>query len=126
VRGKRLLVVDDEKYILDFFVEVFHMFPMKVETANDGRLAMEKMLHNEYDLVITDYKMPQMSGKELFNWITEQRPQLKERIIFVTGDTASSETRSFFEAIGNRYLAKPFKIEEVKEAIQETLQRLAP
>lgn len=125
VRNKRVLVVDDEKYILDFFVEVFRMFPMEVETANDGLLAMEKMRENDYDLVVTDYKMPQMSGKELYHWIRERRPHLLKRIIFVTGDTASSETRSFFEQVGNRYLAKPFKIEEVKEVIQDTLQRAA-
>ncbi len=124
VRNKRVLVVDDERYILDFFVEVFRLFPMEVETASDGKLAMEKMLLTDYDLIVTDFKMPQMSGKELFHWVQEQRPHLLNRIIFVTGDTASAETRSFFEHIGNRYLAKPFKIEEVKEVIQETLQRV--
>ena len=72
VRGKRILVVDDEKYILDFFVEVFHSFPMQVDTANDGRAAMQKMQVVEYDLIITDFKMPQMSGKDLFDWIKEK------------------------------------------------------
>jgi two-component system NtrC family sensor kinase len=66
--------------------------------------------------------MPQMSGKELYSWIRENRPQLANFIIFVTGDTVSLETRSFFEDNKNRYLAKPFKIEEVKEVIQQALQ----
>ena len=122
VRGKRILVVDDEKYILDFFVEVFHRFPMQVDTASDGRAAMQKMLTTEYDLIMSDFKMPQMSGKELYGWIKENRPQLANCIIFVTGDTVSLETRSFFEDNKNRYLAKPFKIEEVKEVIQQALQ----
>ncbi len=122
VRDKTVLVVDDEKYILDFFTEVFHMFPMRVDTAANGRIAMEKMLGTDYDLIITDFKMPQMSGKELFDWIMQNRPHLAGRIIFVTGDTVSSETRSFFEDKSNRYLAKPFKIEEVKEVIQHTLE----
>ena len=39
-----------------------------------------------------------------------------------TGDTVSSETRSFFESSCSLYLAKPFKIEEVKEVIQQTLE----
>jgi len=63
--------------------------------------------------------MPQMSGRELYNWIRENRPHLASRIVFVTGDTVSPETRSFFEDHPNRYLAKPFKIEEVKEVIQQ-------
>ncbi len=122
VRNKRILVVDDEKYILDFFVEVFRMYPMEVDTADDGKVAMEKILVNNYDIVFTDFKMPNMSGKELFHWIKSQRPELLKRLIFVTGDTVSTETRSFFENSGNRYLAKPFKIEEVKEVMQQTLE----
>ena len=122
VRGKRILVVDDEKYILDFLVEVFHTLLMEVDTASNGRAAMIKMQSGDYDLIVTDFKMPQMSGRDLFDWIKTNRPHLASRIIFVTGDTVSMETRSFFEDGKNRYLAKPFKIEEVKEAIQQTLE----
>jgi two-component system NtrC family sensor kinase len=122
IRGKRILVVDDEKYILDFFVEVFQAFPMQVDTAGDGRAAMQRMLTTEYDLIVSDFKMPQMSGRDLYNWIKENRPKLANRIIFVTGDTVSLETRSFFEDNQSRYLAKPFKIEEVKEVIQQALE----
>lgn len=122
IRGKRILVVDDEKYLLDFFVEVFQALPLQVDTASDGRIAMQKILTAEYDLIVSDFKMPQMSGRELFSWIKENRPQLASRIIFVTGDTVSSETRSFFEDNHNPYLAKPFKIEEVKEVIQQALE----
>jgi len=122
VRDKRILIVDDEKYILDFFIEIFKMFPVEVDTAGDGRIAMEMLANNEYDLIITDFKMPQMSGRDLYRWIQERRPQLAGRIIFVTGDTVSPDTRSFFENNKNLYLAKPFKIEEVKEAIQQTLE----
>lgn len=122
VQGKRILVVDDEKYILDFFVEVFHPLPMQVDTASDGRAAMNKLLTTDYDLVVSDFKMPQMSGKDLYDWIKKNRPHLAGRIIFVTGDTVSLETRSFLEDNQNRYLAKPFKIEEVKEVIQQALE----
>jgi two-component system, NtrC family, sensor kinase len=122
IRGKRILVVDDEEYILDFFVEVFHPLPIQVDTASDGRAAMNKMQSSDYDLIITDFKMPQMSGRDLFHWIKQNRPHLSKKIIFVTGDTVSLETRSFFENNKNRYLAKPFKIEEVKEVIQQTLE----
>jgi two-component system NtrC family sensor kinase len=124
VRDKRILIVDDEKYILDFFIEIFRMYPMQVDTAEDGLVAMEKLTQNDYDVVITDFKMPHMSGRELFQWIKEKRPQLAKRIIFVTGDTVSTETRLFFENNSNFFLAKPFKIEEVKEVIQQTLESI--
>ncbi len=125
IEGKRILVVDDEKYILDFFVEVFQALPMLVDTAGDGRAAMQKMRSSDYDLIVTDFKMPQMSGRDLFDWIKGNRPHLANRVIFVTGDTISLETRSFFEDNKSRFLAKPFKIEEVKEVIQQTLEAAA-
>ncbi len=95
---------------------------MQVDTACDGLAAMNKIQTGEYDLIVTDFKMPQMSGRDLFIWIKENRPHLASRVIFVTGDTVSMETRSFFEDNNNLYLAKPFKIEEVKEVIQQTLE----
>jgi len=121
VRGKRILVVDDEKYILDFFVEVFQLFPLQVDTAGNGHDARQKIRATDYDLIITDFKMPQMSGRELFEWIQTDRPALARRIIFITGDTVNTETRSFLEQHRKRYLAKPFKIDEVKEIIQLAL-----
>ncbi len=122
IRGKRVLVVDDEQYILDFFVEVFQSLSMPVETASNGQTAIEKMQISEFDLIVTDFKMPQMSGRELFSWVKENRPHLANCMIFVTGDTASIETHSFFEDHRNPYLAKPFKIEEVKQAIRRVLE----
>jgi two-component system, NtrC family, sensor kinase len=122
IRDKAILVVDDEKYILDFFVEVFGPLPKQVDTASDGRIAMDRIISTEYDLVISDFKMPQMSGKDLYGWIKENRPHLARRIVFVTGDTVSLDTRSFFEDNKSRYLAKPFKIEEVKEVVQQVLK----
>ena len=121
VKNKRFLVVDDERFILDFFVEVFRAFPVSVDTADNGIAAMHKMQIQEYDLIISDFRMPQMNGRDLFTWMKERCPQLVPRIIFVTGDTVSPETRLFFETNSSQYLAKPFKIEEVKEVIQRTL-----
>jgi len=114
--------VDDEKYILDFLTEVFTPLPITLDTANNSQAAMDKIKENGYDLVLTDYKMPQMSGRDLFNWVKENRPPLADKIIFMTGDTVNPETHSFFEDNKIRYLAKPFKIEEVKEIILHGLE----
>jgi two-component system NtrC family sensor kinase len=122
IKGKRVLVVDDEAYILDFFIEIFKAVPVTIDTANNGQEALEKMKRLEYDLIVTDFRMPKMGGKELFSWIREHHPGLAHRIIFVTGDVVSNETRSFFEKNHCRFLAKPFKIEEVKDVMQQVLE----
>jgi len=121
-RAKKILMVDDEKYILDFLIEVFRLLPFTVDTATDSRTALNKIQSCEYDLVITDYKMPQMSGGDLFNWVKENRPSLADKIVFMTGDTVNPETHSFFKDNRIRYLTKPFKIEEIKDIVAQTLE----
>ena len=120
---KRILMVDDEKYILDFLVEVFRLLPFTVDTATNSRTALNKIQSCEYDLIITDYKMPQMNGGDLFTWLKENRPSLANRIVFMTGDTVNPETYSFFKNNRIRYLTKPFKIEEIKDIVAQTLEK---
>jgi len=120
--AKRILLVDDEKYILEFLIEVFQTLPFTVDTAADSRTALNKIQSGEYDLVVTDYKMPHMSGGDLFKWVKENRPLLANRIVFMTGDTVNPETHSFFKNNRIRYLTKPFKIEEIKDIIAKTLE----
>lgn len=122
LRGKKILVVDDEEHILDFFQSVFNYPQTVVDTANNGREAIPKIQGTDYDVIITDFRMPQMSGKELFDWTKEHKPRLAERIIFVTGDTVRPETYSFLENTQNRYLSKPFVIEEIADAIRHVLE----
>ena len=121
-RTKKILFVDDEKYILEFLAEVFQTLPFTVDTAADSRTALNKIQSGEYDLVVTDYKMPHMSGGDLFKWVKENRPLLANRIVFMTGDTVNPETHSFFKNNRIRYLTKPFKIEEIKDIIAKTLE----
>jgi len=122
LKNRHILIVDDEKYILDFFIEIFQSSSVSIDTANNGQAALQKIEKVPYDLIITDFRMPKMSGKELFSWIKEHQPDMARRIIFVTGDTVSNETRTFFEENHCRFLAKPFKIEEVKEIMIRVLE----
>jgi len=119
---RKILVVDDEKYILDFLTEVFRLLPFIVDTAADVQTGLDKIRICEYDLIITDYRMPQMNGKDMFNWVKENRPSLVSRIVFMTGDTVNPETHSFFTDNRIRYLTKPFKIEEIKDMVMQTLE----
>ena len=119
---KKILAVDDEKYILDFLTEAFRSLSVAIDTANNSQMAMDKIRSNRYDLLLTDYKMPQMSGRDLFSWVKESQPSLARRIIFMTGDTVNPETHSFFEENQIRYLAKPFKIEDMKDMVMQVLE----
>jgi len=63
--------------------------------------------------------MPGMSGQQLYRLISDINPALARMIIFITGDTARSEAGDFIRSTGNRMLAKPFDLAELRQKIQE-------
>lgn len=119
--GSRILVVDDEQRILDLFTDILEMMGHAVVTANNGNQAADRLNEGEYDLIICDIKMPGFSGEKLYNSVKETYPELAKHIVFVSGDTVNPETQSFLQSTGNPYIGKPFKVEEARQIILESL-----
>ena len=92
-----------------------------VDTASNGREALERIAGRRYDVLITDIKMPGMDGRDLYERLRKEDPALAERTVFITGDTVSPDTRSFLQRVKNPGLAKPVRIREVRETINGIL-----
>jgi PAS domain S-box-containing protein len=118
---RRILVVDDEPGILEVLQEVLSSLGYRVDTAINGNQALERIETARYDIIFSDLCMPEMGGETLYTAIQSQDAGLADRIIFVTGDTVSANSRSFLEATGNRWLSKPFNIAEVERLVAQTL-----
>jgi two-component system NtrC family sensor kinase len=121
-RTARVLVVDDEASIVDILYDVLRLDGHEIETALNGRLALTKLESQSFDVVISDLKMPGMSGQELFRRLREMDSYLVGRVIFTTGDIASPETQSFLQESGSPYLQKPFDLNEVRRLVQAILE----
>jgi CheY-like chemotaxis protein len=93
-----------------------------IETASNGAEALARIASQHYDLIISDLCMPEMSGEKLYRTIGERFPHLQNRIIFVTGDTVSPNSRSFLDETGARWLSKPFNIREIEHLVATTLR----
>ena len=118
---KNILVVDDELAIIDILYQVLKMDGHRVDTALNGAIALRKIQKEPYDVIISDLKMPGMSGQELYQKVRELNLDLSRRIIFSTGDVVSADTRSFLEQSGNSYLQKPFEIDTIRKIVQSVL-----
>ncbi len=116
-----ILIVDDEPGIREVFREVLSSLGYQITTASNGREALEQMAHAHYDLIFSDLCMPEMGGETFYTAVQMADANLADRIIFVTGDTVSANSRSFLEATGNRWLSKPFNIAELERLVAETL-----
>jgi two-component system NtrC family sensor kinase len=121
VAGRSILVVDDEESIQRLLGSILQMDGHHVDVARNGNDALEHIVRRDYDLVITDIKMPDMDGRQLYHHLQRLDRRLAERTIFITGDTVSPETRRFLQEVPNPCLTKPFRVREVRETIAQVL-----
>lgn len=112
----QIMVVEDSKPLREMLVHVLKDDGNVVESAKDGKEALEKYYSGAYDLIVTDLNMPEMTGIELIKRIREM-DDLVEFIII----TAYASLETAIEAIkagAYDYIIKPFKLEELKVAVR--------
>jgi len=121
---ERILIVEDEPLVLNLMAEAIGMDGYLVVTAQNGQKALGLIRKMHFDLVICDVKMPGCDGEAFYDEIQRTCPQLKERIAFVTGDVVSPRTQEFLESCGAPYLLKPFRLNDLRRIVAESLERL--
>ena len=119
-----ILVVDDESGITSALAYLLQSDGYQVETAANGRVALEKLREHAYDLLLSDLRMPELDGMGLYEELAQHYPHLLPRLIFLTGDTLNAETTRRLEQVGAPRLSKPFTAPEVRRVVQQTLQTL--
>jgi two-component system NtrC family sensor kinase len=119
---KTVLIVDDESGITGALVYLLRRDGYQVETASNGRIALHKLQEQTYDLILSDLRMPELDGAGLYRELERHYPHLLRRVIFLTGDTLSPETRQLLEEVGVPHLTKPFTAADIRQVVQQALQ----
>lgn len=112
----RLLIVEDEIGIQNFLKQGLEEEGFSVDTASNGKEGLDKFLAYEYDLILLDWMMPQLSGLELCTKIRQTNSHTP--IIFLTAKDTLQETIEGLKAGANDYIKKPFSFEELLERIK--------
>ncbi len=118
---ERILIVDNEKGMRDFLSIFLRKEGYVVEAAENGERALKVLEKDIFDLVITDIKMPGMSGLDLLSAVKRISPETMTVMM-----TAFASTETAIEAMkegASDYLTKPFQIEEIRLRIQNVLER---
>jgi len=118
--ASQILVVDDELVIRQILADFLSMEGYQVQTAEDGRAALDKLESTTFDIVISDMKMPRMGGIELIETIRERGVDVLTVIM-----TAYGTVETAIDAMKKGaydYLLKPFKMEEVIRVVERGLQ----
>jgi PAS domain S-box-containing protein len=119
---RKALVVDDEADIADTIRELLEREGFEVAVASDGAAALMALDRDEYDIVLSDLRMPGVSGPEMYERLAEVRPHLLSRIGFVTGDTLGSSMDAFLRESGRPVLEKPFTRAGVRCLVQALIE----
>jgi PAS domain S-box-containing protein len=121
VGSKSVLVVDDEDSLREMIAETLAGEGYLVESTGNGQEALDIIQLRDFNAIVSDMKMPMMGGKELYAYIVNNNPDLARRIIFITGDVLGQDTQQFLNITGNRYIEKPFQINELLMVLSEVL-----
>jgi two-component system, NtrC family, sensor kinase len=118
-KGRKVLVVDDEADILDLVGKILARQGYRVQTALDGQSALRHLAAERFDLILSDWKMPGLSGQQLFERLLETDAEAAQRMVFMTGDVLSEKTEKFLREHGKTCLPKPFSVAELQKVVSD-------
>ena len=121
--GKRVLVIDDEEWILELVRQILQQDGFAVDVAPNGEAALDQVTRSKYELLVCDWKMPGLSGPQLYQRIAETNPDAANSLLFMTGDVVSDSFQQFLRQHTKTCLSKPFSVQEFRQSIGTFLER---
>jgi CheY-like chemotaxis protein len=119
-----ILLIEDEPSVTAFLRAALERKGYAVEFASSGAEGLERLADGRYAGVISDIRMPgAVNGAEVYAWIQKNRPELRTRIILMSGDTANSETQALLAQSGTPCIEKPFRLKQLMTIVEKTFGR---
>lgn len=118
----RVLVVDDSRFSLGHIVQLLRQMGVEqIRKASNGREAAEAIRDEQFDLVITDFHMPEMDGEQLTQYIRHLSDQPDVPVLMITSEQNTSRLASVQQAGVSALLDKPFDVATVRELLSRLL-----
>lgn len=118
-RRARILVIDDDRGIPRSFARILKKHD--VEVAFGGREGLQRLLNEDFDLVFCDLIMPGVTGIDLYEALKEERPDVADQIVFMTGGAFSLRLSDFVESVPNTLVEKPFGVDAIRRVIADRI-----
>ncbi len=121
----RILLVEDEEAVLEFERDVLAGAGARVVTLMNGEELKARLLHEAFDALIIDGKMPGgWSAPDAYRWICENCPGLEKRVLFTFSSVAEHEIRTFLRENNLPCLVKPFEVADLISQARRLLQKV--
>ncbi len=119
----KILVIDDEDYILDLIVEILSAHDSIVTPAKDGEEGVSAFEKDSFDLVLTDLTLPKMDGWEVARSVKRMKPHVP--VVLLTGWEMTLQESKIREYGVDRVISKPFRIEDILSCLTDFSPRIA-
>jgi DNA-binding NtrC family response regulator len=119
---EKILIIDDEKSVLDMLNVVFKKEGYRVKKSLSAQKALELIDEEDFDLILSDIRLPQISGMELLRKIKEKKPGTP--VIMITAYGTIKQAVEAFKAGAIDYVVKPFDVEELKIVVSQGLEKI--
>lgn len=118
---QRILVVDDEVQIVELLRDCLSAQGFEVDSAADAAGALDLIRTNIYDAAVIDFNLPDMDGVMLHRQIRQMDEELAQRTVFMSGYVQADTNMDYYTAHGGGFLAKPFDVRDVTDAVRNLL-----
>ncbi len=116
-----ILLIEDEPSVTAFVRAALERRGYSVVGAASGVEGIEYLAQKSFAGVISDIRMPgSVNGSEVHDWIRLHRPELQQRMILMSGDTANSKTQALLANSGIPFIEKPFRLEQLISVVEST------
>ena len=117
-----VLVAEDDKLIRTIFAEIVKGEGFDVVEADDGQEAFDLVTSRKIDMIISDMKMPEMSGFDLLVAVKKTHPEIPVTVI--TGFNSEYREAEALAAGADAYITKPFKVADVAETLRRMYEKV--
>jgi len=121
VSGAKILVVDDEMGVLQYLSHLLSKEGYQIETVDNASDALEMIRRETYNLILTDIKMPDMSGIEFYQRMQKLTQSLAGRVVFIAGNVTEEDVQSFSNKHKVPCISKPFATKKLLKTIARLL-----
>lgn len=118
---EKILIVDDDNSLREFLSIFLHREGYQVSAAANGEMAIKLLSKSIFDMVITDVKMPSMSGLDLLKEIKERSPDTV--VVMITAYASVDTAVEAMKQGAYDYISKPFNVDEIKLIIRKALEK---
>jgi len=121
-RGRRVLIADEVVVVQELLVDMLEEGEHHIDTAVTGADAMSRAVSDDYDLLIVDMRLPDMTGRQIYDQLADLRPEMLRRLVFMTAGPVPAETEEFLRRTGAPCLVKPFEVARALSVVEEILR----